>query len=274
MDLVELAKELELLKLALLGVAIVGSRQAAFGGASIATTAIAVADGGGDRAVTVVRASDTNRSQAPQVDRTSKGQGAPSNLRVVGNAGIEHNKLSGLGWYFGGAMDEHGIGIVIQHDESDLAVDGLARVVVAIDVHIGGAGHFGDGDGTAVLALLLGGHRRAGHMMEANGDGRAEGGSVTAFVRCVPDSPLVHVDGSELLNFVCGQEARIRFDGRGERGWREDGRSAEQKEENGGRSRTEHLDEEHLDGAGWLVGLPYIRRRASERVNQIMSCLR
>ena len=151
-------------------------------------------------------------------------------------------------------MDEHGIGIVIQHDESDLAVDGLARVVMAVNVHFGGAGHFGDGDGATILALLFGGHRRAGHMMEANGDGQVEGGGVDAFVRCVPDSPLVHVDGSELLNFVGGQEVGISIDGGGERGGREEGRSAEEEEDNGGRNRTE-AGEGHLGGAGWLVWL-------------------
>mmetsp|Transcript_11404 Transcript_11404/g.26868 ORF Transcript_11404/g.26868 Transcript_11404/m.26868 type:complete len:448 (-) Transcript_11404:125-1468(-) len=175
-----------------------------------------------------------HRGKAPQIDRTNKRKGAPSDLRVVGNVGIKHNQIPGLGVDVGGAVDEHGMGIVVQDNEGGLALDGLARVVVAVDVHIGGAGYLGDGDGAKILhhALLLGRQLRAGHIKKALEDGGMEARGTeraTTF-----SSFLVKVDGSELLDFVQGQEFGIRINGGGESGGRQEGRTAEQAEGNGG----------------------------------------
>jgi len=201
---------------------------------------------------------------------TSNGEGAPSDLRAVPKVSVERYQFSCLRRNLGGAKDELGMGVGLQEDEGDLVLDGLGSdaggiAVVVVDVRFGVAHDLGDGDGATILALLLGGHRRAGHIMDAAGDGRIENGGAEVFVGSVADalasSLLVEVgvdidiDGSKVVNLFRVQNVGIRFDGRGERGWREDGRSAEQEEDNGGRSRTEHLEEECLGGAGWLVGL-------------------
>ena len=175
-----------------------------------------------------------HRGKAPQIDRTNERKGAPSDLRVVGNVGIKHNQISGLGVDLSGAVDEVGMGIVVQDNEGGLALDWLARVVVAVDVHIGGAGYLGDGNGAKILhhALLLGRQLRAGHIKKALEDGGMEARGTeraTTF-----SSFPVKVDGSELLDFVQGQEFGIRINGGGESGGRQEGRTAEQAEGNGG----------------------------------------
>ena len=189
--------------------------------------------------------------QAPQIDRTNESKGAPSDLRVVGNVGIKHNQIPGLGVDVGGAVDERGVRIFIQDDEGGLALDGLAGIVVAVDVHMGVARDLRDGDGAKILhlVLLLGRQLRSGHIKKALEEGGIEGGDTAALVRFVPDSLLVNVDGrSKVLHLIGGQEARIRIDGGGECGGGEDGRFAEEAEGDGVRAA---VGEEVHDGSGW-----------------------
>ena len=150
------------------------------------------------------------------------------------NVGIKHNQIPGLGVDVGGAVDERGMGIVVQDNEGGLALDRLARVVVAVDVHIGGAGYLGDGNGAKMLhrALLLGRQLRTGHIKKALDDGGMEARGTERAATF--SSFLVKVDGSELLDFFQGQEFGIRIDGGGESGWGGDGRTPEQAEGNGG----------------------------------------
>ena len=180
---------------------------------------------------------------------TSKGQGTPSDLRAVPKVSVENNQFSCLRGNLGGAVDELGIGVGLQEDEGDLVLDGLRSdaggiAVVVVDVGLGVAHDLRDDDGATTLALLLGGHRRAGHIMDAAGDGRVEGGGAVVCVGYVADalasSLLVEVgvdidiDGSKVVNLFRVQNVGIRFDGSGVCGGREDDRSAEQEEDNGG----------------------------------------
>mmetsp|Transcript_21762 Transcript_21762/g.51398 ORF Transcript_21762/g.51398 Transcript_21762/m.51398 type:complete len:251 (-) Transcript_21762:189-941(-) len=167
-----------------------------------------------------------HNGQAPQIDRTSKGHGAPSNARVVRDIAIKHHQLAGLDGDLGGAMDEFGFGIGFQEHKGDLVHGELAAVVVTVDVLSGGARNLGDGD----RAKLFGSHLRAGHIKKLPGDGRVEGGGANGSVDSLPPSRNaragdtegfvehllcsfpVDVDGSKVLDLVGAEEVRISVD--------------------------------------------------------------
>lgn len=160
------------------------------------------------------------------MDRASEGQGSSSDLGVVRDASVENNQFSCLCGDLGGAVDELGIGVGLQEDKGHLVLNdlrsGVVATAVAIDVRFGVARDLGDGDGTRVLALLLGGHRRAGHIMDAAGDGRVEDGGAVAFVGSVADSLVssflvkdgvdIDIGGSEVFNLFQVQKVGIRLD--------------------------------------------------------------